>query len=297
MSWRSLSFFLSGAWCAAKESPWDRQLPFESATVDYKVSGTMNGEKTIYVKDFGRTTAEYSSVTMKMMGMTQNQEEIIITTPDWVYSADLTEGTGSKQFNPQKCMTDEYNSLSAGDQKKVVKNSEAMGVEVVDGMGGTVEKKAATLLGYACDRVTMMGTTAHTISGSGLPLKIEGNVMGIKISQVATQLKTGSVPASKFDLPKGIVFENDPATDRMIREQARSVIQNLVAGKNPAAGGSAGMPAASYDQGETQDQSAVEEVVEEDAKDVGEAAHQEAKDATIDEVREGVQNVFKGLFD
>lgn len=38
-------------------------------------------------------------------------------------------------------------------------------------------------------------------------------------------------------------------------------------------------------------------VIEQDAQDVGQAAHQEAKDATIDEVREGVRSVFKSLFD
>ena len=287
-------FFLSAAWCSAGESPWDRQLPFETATVDYTVSGTMKGQKTIYVKDFGRTTAEYSSVTLKMMGMTQKQEEIIITTPDFVYSADLAQGTGTKQLNPQKCMTDEYNRLSVKERKKVIKNSEAMGVQIMDGMGGTVEKKAATLLGYACDRVTLMGTTAHTISGSALPLKIQGNVMGIKISQVATDLKTGRAPASKFELPKGISFETDPETDRMIREQARSAIQNLLAGKNPADGSSESLPAAADDTARARDEGG--DVLEEDARDVGEAAHQEAKEATMDEVREGVQNVFKGLF-
>ncbi len=38
-------------------------------------------------------------------------------------------------------------------------------------------------------------------------------------------------------------------------------------------------------------------VIEDDVKDVGRAAHDEAKQATVDEVREGVRNVFKGLFD
>ena len=280
----------------AGDSPWERQLPFESATVDYTVSGTMKGDKTIYVKDFGRTTAEYSSTTMKMMGMTHNQEEVIITTPDWVYSADLTEGTGTKQINPQKCMIEEYNRLSAGDREKAVKNAEAMGVGIVDGMGGTMEEKATTILGYSCDRVSMMGTTAYTISGSALPLKVEGEVMGMKISQVATDLKTGDAPASKFELPRSIRFENDPETDRMIREQAKRVMQNLVAGKNPAAGGQDGVPASAYDRTETREEDTAGRAVEADAKDVGDAAHQAAKDETMDQVREGVQNVIKGLF-
>ncbi len=42
----------------ALDNPWDTKLPFKNAIIDYKVSGTLNGEKTIYVKDYGRTTAE-----------------------------------------------------------------------------------------------------------------------------------------------------------------------------------------------------------------------------------------------
>lgn len=37
-------------------------------------------------------------------------------------------------------------------------------------------------------------------------------------------------------------------------------------------------------------------VLSQDARDVGESAHQEAKQATIDEVKEGVQGLLKGLF-
>lgn len=36
--------------------------------------------------------------------------------------------------------------------------------------------------------------------------------------------------------------------------------------------------------------------VNQDAEDIGQAAHDEAKDAAIDEVREGVRDVFNGLF-
>jgi hypothetical protein len=41
----------------------------------------------------------------------------------------------------------------------------------------------------------------------------------------------------------------------------------------------------------------VEKTISEDAKDVGKAARDEAKQSTVDEVRKGVRGVFKGLFD
>ena len=46
----------------------------------------------------------------------------------------------------------------------------------------------------------------------------------------------------------------------------------------------------------TQEGSRVGEVLAEDAKDVGQAAKDEVKQSTIDEVREGVRSVFKDLF-
>jgi len=49
-------------------------------------------------------------------------------------------------------------------------------------------------------------------------------------------------------------------------------------------------------QGEQQ-QDQAGQVLEDDAKDVGQAARQEAKDATIDEVKEGVRSLFKSMFD
>jgi len=46
---------------------------------------------------------------------------------------------------------------------------------------------------------------------------------------------------------------------------------------------------------EPQNQS--DQTMEQDAKDVGQAARQETKDATIDEVKEGVRSLFKSIFD
>ncbi|MDD9304045.1 MAG: hypothetical protein HUK40_17535 [Desulfobacter sp.] len=295
--WPFMILLMFAASAAAAENPWDRKLPFKSATVKYKVAGSMKGEKTLYVKDYGRTSAEYSTVTMKVFGMSQDQKEIIITTPDWVYSADLIEKTGTKQTNMNKFMKEEYNKLSSSDQKKLVKNSEAMGISTIEDLNGTVEKNAVNILGYDCDKVTVMGTTAYNISGSALPLKIQGDTMGIKIFQEAVNLSTGSVLSSKFNLPPGIEFEYDPVADQMMKEQAQEMVKNLVEGKSPMAGAVPPAQTESYAQPSTPSQPSNDYGVGQDAKDVGQAARQETKDATIDEVKQGVRSVFKSLFD
>lgn len=287
-------FFATPAF--AVDNPWDTKLPFKSAIIESKISGTMNGVKTLYIKDYGKTRAEHSNTSMKMFGMTQQQKEIIITTPDWVYTINLLENTGTKQANLKKYMAQEFYDLSQSDQKTVVKNAESQGVATIDGMEGAIQKNATKILGYNCDKVTMKGTTLYAISGTDLTLKINGDMMGIKINQIANSVKKESGPSAKFSLPSNIIFEHDKQADQMMQDQAKNTIQNLLAGnsgKTPSADNStktySSSPASSQ---ENQTGS----VLEQDAKDVGQAAKQETKDATIDEVKGGVRSVFKSLF-
>jgi hypothetical protein len=213
------------------DNPWDTKLPFKNAIIDYKISGTLNGEKTIYVKDYGRTTAEYSTTSMKIFGMVQEQKEIIIVTPDWEYTIDLVENTGTKQANPKKYLIQEFNNLSKTKQKKVVKNSESLGISTIEGMDGTFEKNAEKIMGYQCDKVSMAGvTTIYLLSGTDLPLRIKGNNMGMKFNQDATIIKTKGAPASKFKLPSNIQFEHNKQIDQMMQDRAKTIIQSLVDG-------------------------------------------------------------------
>jgi hypothetical protein len=289
-----LIILLSATSAFAVDNPWDTKLPFKNAIIDSEISGTMNGEKTLYIKDYGQTRAEYSKTSMKMFGMTQEQKEIIITTPDWVYTINLMEQTGTKQTNLKKIMVQEFNALSKNDQKKVVANAESQGVATIEGMGGALQKNATKILGYNCDKVTMSGTILYTISGTDLALTMNSNTMGMKINQIATSVKKESGPASKFKPPSNINFEYDQQTDQMLQNQAKTVIQNLLEGNSGQMSSTANnsqMPPSS-EKSQTGDV-----VLAQDAKDVGQAAKQETKEATIDDVTEGVKSVFKSLFD
>jgi len=215
----------------ALESPWEQKLPFESATINYDITGLTSGSKTIFVKDFGRTSVEYRETVMKILGMKQEQKEFILTTPDWEYTADLTDNTGTKNVNPKKFLTQEFNKLSRGDQKKVIENAENQGIAMIEGVNGTIEKNAAEVLGYSCDKATMMGTVVYTIHGTELPLKVESNTMGIKFNEIATGIKKGRVDASRFELPANINFKHDKRADELMQAQAETIIQRLVAGE------------------------------------------------------------------
>ena len=226
----------------AMENPWDIELPFKNAIIDYKVTGTLNGEKIIYIKDYGRTTAEYSNTAMKMFGMEQPQKEIIITTPDWVHTIDLIEKTGTKQANPTKFLIVEFNNLSKTEQKKVVKNAETLGLSTIAGMDGTIEKNVEKILGYKCDKVTMSGTIAYLFSGTELPMKMLSNNMGIKFDQIATNIKKTKPSSSKFKLPSDIQFQHNKQVDQMMQDRAQTIIESLLSG-TPITTSAPGSPA------------------------------------------------------
>lgn len=282
----------------AIENPWNTKLPFKNAIIDSKMSGSMNGDKTLYIKDYGQTRAEYSTASMKMFGMTQEQKEVIITTPDWIYTADLSENTGTKQSNIKKFLAQEFNSLSKNDQKKVADNAEKQGFSTFEGMGGKLQKNATKILGYNCDRVIMSGLTSYTISGTDIVLKMSGNTMGMKMNQAATSVKKESGPSSKFKVPSNINFEYDQQADKMLQDQAKIIIQNLLEGNNSSQMSNSANSSQTYSQpAASSEKSQAGAALSQDAKDVGQAARQETKDATIDEVKEGVRSVFKSLFD
>lgn len=113
--------------------------------------------------------------------------------------------------------------------------------------GGTLEKNAAKILGYSCDKVVAMGgTTAYTISGTDIPLRIQGGATmgGITINEEATNISKSEPSASTFKIPSNIQIEHNKQADMMMQAHAKDVIQNLLQGKKstqmqapPAQGG------------------------------------------------------------
>ncbi len=210
-----------------EKSPWEVQLPFKSATIHYTISGMENGSEVTYIRDYGNEVATYHTTKTSMMGMTMVSETVDIDTPDWVYHFDLNEGTGSKSVNPEKYMIEEYNKLSKAEQQQVKENAEKMGTSVAEGFGGKVQQNVEKILGYSCDRAEIMGTVVYSIHGTGVPLRVESNMMGMSMKIEATSVDKGEVADKFFHLPQGIEPQFDPQSDALAREMARQTITML----------------------------------------------------------------------
>lgn len=276
---------LAAVWLQAADSPWDVRLPFKSATIFYEISGMENGSETLYIGDYGKKEAKYRKTTGKVMYQIMKTDNIEITTPDWVYDIDMIEHTGTKMTNPAKVYKQEYEKLTAKEKKTVTANAEKMGKNAMGGVQATVEKNAATLLGYPCDKTTVMGTTVYTIHDTGIALKSESNVMGMSSKSVALKLEKGKVPASVFALPKGVKITFDKEADTMMRNMAKNMIDSL---KDPDA-------AKKMQQQSRQQQKAMPAQRQQNSSKRDEASAA-SDEPSQDEINEAIQEKMKALF-
>ena len=236
----SLILLIIPQFSLAAATPWDQKLPFASATITYSITGTEQGKEIVYIKDYGKSTATYHTGTTTMLGTAMATDTVEIEDPDWIYSFDLKERTGTKSTNPVKAMKAAFAKLTPAEQDQVRKNAEKLGLSMMEGMSGKIEQNATKLFGFSCDLTTIMGTKVYSIHGTPIALKTESEMMGMKMNSVATALDQGPVDDKMFAHPAGIEVVFDQEADAMAQNIAEQTIAWM---KDPkAADKAAGAP-------------------------------------------------------
>ena len=249
---------------AAQSTPFSWQLPFEQGLITYEISGMESGRELLYIKDFGATTARHRETSTTILGVTRHLSSLEITTPQWVYSFDLQQRTGSKSVNPRKLMIEEYGKLDDADRQKVNDNARSMASVLMDGHTVNLEQKVKEILGYACDRAAALGSTVYTIHGTGIALMSETDLMGVSLKSVATSIVTGETESKYFEFPKDITLHHDIEADQVARLMAQRTIEALKDPERlaPSTRGFMGMPSSGRPEIPEEDQVEMEEAME-----------------------------------
>jgi hypothetical protein len=72
----------------------------ESGIVEYEISGSQYGNKTLYFKDWGRKQAEFSVSTIKVGKYSKHTNLLRLKNGNWQYIINLESKTGTKRENP-----------------------------------------------------------------------------------------------------------------------------------------------------------------------------------------------------
>ena len=222
-----LTLFAVAPALAGEDSPWQMKLPFQNATIAYTIAGSENGTESLYIREYGKQRARKHEGTTSMFGISNKTVSLEITDPDWHYIFDLVAKTGTKSTNPTKFFNEEYSKLSAAEKQNVKKNAEQLGMSMARDFQGETVPKATKILGYDCDRTTIMGMTVNVIHQTDVPLLTEMNLMGMRTTITATAIDTGAPPASAFALPADITPVQDADADALSQQMAREMVSTL----------------------------------------------------------------------
>jgi len=170
----------------------------ESGKVSYEISGSQTGTEILYFVNYGVKEAKYTNMVMEMFGMKQKTEQVVYLDGYDQYTYDPTNNTGTKTENTMlKQMVESSESNDLGE----------VGKKMFISMGGEMIREEV-FLGKKCEvwEVKSMGTTVWL--WNYIPLKTVVDMMGMKISYIATEIQTNiNIPRDKIDVPEDIDFK------------------------------------------------------------------------------------------
>jgi hypothetical protein len=175
-----------------------KKYPFKSAIVEYNISGTYTGTKTLYVDDYGYKEANKEETIMKFMGAIEKAHKAVIMIGSEHIEINYLHKTATKNNNP----THQYYAENVG------KNYIEVGEKTLQKMGFTKVGKEM-VRGKLCDK---WKGSINLWTWKGLTLKTETKLMGVHIVEEAVSVKIDeAVEASVFEIPEDMKIISKPS--------------------------------------------------------------------------------------
>lgn len=174
-----------------------KRYGIKSAIVEYTITGSQSGTKTLYFDNWGMKQAEYTNSVLQIAGFSKNINLLNIIKDDSNYIIDLDRKTGTKTKNPiKKLITELQNQKSFGEfgEQILLKN-------------GAMKTGREEFLGKECDIYEIANAGTKIWVWKWIPLKTITKSGGIEINSAANKIDVDIiVPSEKFELPDDIVI-------------------------------------------------------------------------------------------
>ncbi len=116
-----------------------KMYPFEKATLTYAVTGAQQGTQTIYIKDWGRITAQHYEATVPGRNGPQQINVSTFTDPQWIYTYDFAAKEGTRAPNEQAAAAAQAKSgLAFFEQMTLAQGGKRIGKDTFNGTPCTV---------------------------------------------------------------------------------------------------------------------------------------------------------------
>lgn len=177
-----------------------RRFEIKSGHVEYALTGNATGTRTIWFDNYGALYYEQNRTEEQHRTLrgTEKVETYTLEIVDgtWYYHIDMLAGEGTKMH--KRYLPDAYMFGDSDDE-----SLQALGQQLLNALGGKVEKESETVLGRSCDVTTLAGTTVWQYKG--LTLKSHSRILGIESKAEAISFRENiSVPSSLFQPPANV---------------------------------------------------------------------------------------------
>lgn len=168
-----------------------------SAIVEYAITGSQSGSKTLVFDDWGMKQAEYTNSVLQIAGFSKNINLLNIIKDDSNYIVDLERKTGTKTKNPvKKLIAELQNQKSFGEfGEQILLKSGAMKVGRED------------FLDKECDIYEISNAGTKIWIWKWIPLKTITKTGGVEINSIAKKIEVNvSIPSEKFEVPNDVTI-------------------------------------------------------------------------------------------
>ena len=174
-----------------------KRYGIKSGVVEYLITGSQEGTKTLYFDNWGMRQAEYTRSVLSFGGFTKAMNIVNIIDGEFQYMINMDQRSGTKTRNP---------ILKSIEQLKDQKGFNEFGEQMLLSEGfnkiGTDE-----FLGKDCDIYERKSTGTKAWVWEWVTLKSETKSGGLNINLTATRINEGgSVPSEKFKVPEKVVL-------------------------------------------------------------------------------------------
>ena len=168
----------------------------ESGIVEYKITGSQKGNKTLYFKDWGRRQAEFSTSTIKVGRYSKDANLLKLSNGNWYYIINLESKTGTKREHPVLEKLREYrDEISYGEFG-----------EQLALMNGGIETGSDPVNGRRCRVFEFKSKNSKEWLWNWLILKSETLTGKVKINVLATSIQENvSIADSIFKPPLDVL--------------------------------------------------------------------------------------------
>jgi len=178
-------------------SNFQKRYGIKSGVIEYIITGSQEGTKTLYFDSWGMRQAEYTRSILSVGGFTKSLNIVNIIDGEYQYMINMDQNSGTKTRNPV---------LKAIEQLKNQKGFNEFGEQMLLSMGAN-KIGSENFLGKDCDVYEMKNTGTKLWIWEWLTLKSETKSGGININLTATRINEGSsVSSEKFKIPEKVVL-------------------------------------------------------------------------------------------